>query len=54
MKKDIYIIKNKINNKVYIGQADFAWKRYGTHLRDAKSKPKTVIDKAIKKYVQII
>ena len=50
MKKDIYIIKNKINNKVYIGQADFAWKRWGTHLRDAHSKPKIIIDKAIKKY----
>ena len=50
MKKDIYIIKNKINNKVYIGQADYAWKRWGSHLRDAHSKPKTIIDKAIKKY----
>lgn len=50
MKKDIYIIKNKINDKVYIGQADFAWKRWGSHLRDAHSKPKTIIDKAIKKY----
>lgn len=50
MKKDIYIIRNKINDKVYIGQADFAWRRWGTHLRDAHSKPKTVIDKAIKKY----
>lgn len=50
MKKDIYIIKNKINDKVYVGQADYAWKRWGSHLRDAHSKPKTVIDKAIKKY----
>ena len=50
MKKDIYIIKNKINNKVYIGQADQALKRWGSHLRDAHSKPKTIIDKAIKKY----
>ena len=50
MKKDIYIIKNKINDKVYIGQANHAWKRWGTHLRDAHSKPKQIIDKAIKKY----
>lgn len=50
MKKDIYIIRNKINDKVYIGQADFAWKRWGTHLRDAHSKPKIIVDKAIKKY----
>ena len=48
--KDIYIIKNKINQKVYIGQADYAWKRWGSHIRDAGSKPKTIIDKAIKKY----
>lgn len=50
MKKDIYIIKNKINDKVYIGQADFAWKRWGSHIRDSHSKPKIIIDKAIKKY----
>ena len=50
MKKDIYIIKNKINDKVYIGQADFAWKRWGTHIRDSHSKPKQLIDKTIKKY----
>ena len=50
MKKDIYIIKNRINHKVYVGQSDCAWKRWGSHLRDANSKPKLLIDKAIKKY----
>ena len=50
MKKDIYIIKNKINNKVYVGQADFAAKRWESHLKDSKSKPKIIIDQAIKKY----
>lgn len=50
MKKDIYIIKNKINNKVYIGQADFAANRWLSHIKDAKYGPKILIDKAIRKY----
>lgn len=51
MKKDIYIIKNKINNKLYIGQATNSLKRWETHLKEANaSKPKIIIDQAIKKY----
>ncbi len=37
MKKDIYIIKNKINNKVYIGQAANTEQRYKGHKSNAKS-----------------
>lgn len=37
MKKDIYIIKNKINNKVYIGQAIDSNHRFISHLSRAKT-----------------
>lgn len=36
MKKDIYIIKNSINNKVYIGQSKDAAKRWLSHIYDAR------------------
>lgn len=36
MKKDIYIIKNSVNNKVYIGQSKDAAKRWLHHIYDAK------------------
>ena len=36
MKKSIYIIKNKINNKVYIGQAIDPHKRFIGHISKAK------------------
>lgn len=47
LKKDIYIIKNSINNKVYIGQstnAEYRWKR---HIWDAKYESKYGINKSI-------
>lgn len=55
MKKDIYIIKNSVNNKVYIGQAQDAAKRWLQHIYDAryenkKGIHKQVIHKAISKY----
>ena len=51
MKKDIYIIKNDINKKVYIGQAVNTQNRWWYHLSDArKSKKYSIIDKAINKY----
>lgn len=55
MKKDIYIIKNDINDKVYIGQAtntEYRWKR---HLSDSKYEAKyqkniSVLHRAMAKY----
>ena len=48
MKKDIYIIKNDINNKVYVGQSVNSRARFNTH---CSSPDKTsLIDKAIQKY----
>lgn len=37
MKKSIYIIKNKINNKVYIGQAIDPKRRFNSHFSRAKT-----------------
>lgn len=55
MKKDIYIIKNSINDKVYIGQAKDVAKRWLSHIYNAKyekknDKEKQLIHKAISKY----
>ena len=51
MKKDIYIIKNDINEKVYIGQAVNTLNRWYHHLSDArKNKKYSIIDRAINKY----
>lgn len=55
MKKDIYIIKNSVNNKVYIGQAKNAAERWLSHLYNAKyenkiSKEKQIIHRAMMKY----
>ena len=32
----IYAIKNKINNKIYIGRSTDIQRRWTTHLRDAR------------------
>lgn len=51
MKKDIYIIKNKINNKVYIGQTVNPQQRWAQYLSLVRKKPDTqVITKAMKRY----
>ena len=51
MKKDIYIIKNKINNKVYIGQSVNSAERFVKHINDALHRPNNqVIHKAMVKY----
>lgn len=48
MEKEIYIIKNKINNKIYIGQAFNTSIRWSGHKSAAKSnRHKTIIDQAI-------
>ena len=48
VKKDIYIIKNIVNNKVYIGQSVDAYRRFQSHKSNAKHlyKP-SVIDEAM-------
>lgn len=48
VKKDIYIIKNDINSKVYIGQALDSKKRFDSHCKP--NKDNSLIDKAIQKY----
>lgn len=51
MLKDIYIIKNKINNKVYIGQSKDPKKRFQHHCKPSCSyKNNIFISNAIQKY----
>lgn len=47
MKKDIYIIKNTINNKVYIGQSNDVERRWNRHIWDARYEYKHGINKSI-------
>jgi len=47
----IYIIKNTINSKVYVGQTTVDLNtRWKEHLRHAKPKAEQVISRAINKY----
>lgn len=48
--KDIYIIKNDINDKVYIGQSVNAEQRFVQHCKASSSKENSLIAKAIQKY----
>ena len=48
VKKDIYIIKNNINTKVYIGQSINSEKRFKAHCKGDYDN--SLIDKAIQKY----
>lgn len=51
MKKDIYIIKNTVNNKVYIGQSVNVAQRWYHHLDEAKhQRTNCLIHKAMRKY----
>lgn len=50
LKKDIYIIKNRINSKVYIGQAINSAERFISHCKPSSIKTNSLIDKAIQKY----
>ena len=47
----IYLIRNKVNNKIYIGKSvDFGLRwRYG-HLFDVKNQSQTLLHRAIRKY----
>lgn len=48
IKKDIYIIKNDINDKVYIGQSVNSEDRFKSHCK--KNRDNSIIDFAINKY----
>ena len=48
IKKDIYIIRNNINGKVYIGQSQNAIRRFKEHCKPSNSN--SIIGKAIQKY----
>lgn len=48
--KDIYIIRNRINEKVYIGQSVNAAERFIKHCKPSAAKDNSLIDKAIQKY----
>lgn len=50
IKKDIYLIKNKINNKVYIGQAINTSKRIQAHIQGRNKDGQSLIHMAIEKY----
>lgn len=50
VKKDIYIIKNRINDKVYIGQSVNAAERFISHCKKSSNNGKSLISKAIQKY----
>ena len=47
MKKDIYIIKNSVNDKVYIGQAKDAAERWLQHIYDARYENKKSIERQL-------
>lgn len=48
IKKDIYVIKNDINKKLYIGQSLNAEQRFKSHCK--RNRDNSLIDKAIQKY----
>lgn len=50
IKKDIYIIRNDINNKVYIGQAKDSNERFISHCKKSSANGTSIIDKAIQKH----
>ncbi len=50
MKKDIYIIKNDINDKVYIGQAINTKQRFQNHCKPSSAEQNDLIARAIIKY----
>lgn len=50
MKKDIYIIENSINKKVYIGQSVDVAHRWEQHLSESRTTRKSLISRAINKH----
>lgn len=49
LKKDIYIIRNRINDKVYIGQSKDAAARFASHCKKQRN-TSSLLDKAIQEY----
>lgn len=50
MKKDIYVIKNRINDKVYVGQSVNAGLRFISHCKPSSNNGRSLIAQAIQKY----
>lgn len=50
VKKDIYIIRNRINSKVYIGQSVNAAERFIGHCKKSSDNGASLISRAIQKY----
>lgn len=51
MKKELYVIKNHINNKLYVGQAISAHLRFQHHISDGlRASNNSLIDAAIRQY----
>ena len=50
MKKDIYIIKNDRNSKVYVGQAINVKQRFQNHCKPSSSQDNDLVSRAIQKY----
>lgn len=49
--KDIYVIKNRINNKIYVGQSKNPAERFISHCKKSSAKnDNCLVDKAIQKY----
>ncbi len=50
MKKDIYVIRNRINNKVYVGQSVDAANRFIQHCKPSSNDGSSLIARAIQKH----
>ena len=51
MKKDIYIITNDINDKIYVGQSVNTKERFSKHISDAiHDRDNMLIHKAVREY----
>lgn len=50
IRKDIYVIKNRINNKMYVGQSVNAGYRFITHCKPSSNDGHSLIARAIQKY----
>ena len=49
-RKDVYVIRNRINNKVYVGQSVDAGHRFITHCKPSSNDGSSLIARAIQRY----